>query len=261
MSSSASIAEVIAAEGGRVTFARFMELALTHATLGYYSRAGCLLGRRGDFSTAPALSPFFNRTLARLVTELVDASLSAGGGEPATAARPSVVELGGGEGHLAAAVLRFWGTERPELRERMVYRILEVGAPLRARQAEAVAEWTAAGWDIGWGATLEEACTGTRPLVMVANEFLDTIPVHLVRVNVSGAEPAEAYVRATTSGALEQSWGPLSEPAAAEMDALFAGGEPPPLESLTADGRHRGVSSSGAGCSARSPGSCRRAVW
>jgi hypothetical protein len=79
VSLSVSIAELIAAEGGEVTFARFMELALTHPTLGYYSRADRLLGRRGDFNTAPALSPFFNRTLARLVTELLDAALLAGG--------------------------------------------------------------------------------------------------------------------------------------------------------------------------------------
>ena len=71
-----SIVELIDAEGGQVTFARFMEIALTHPTLGYYSRVDRLLRHGGDFSTAPALSPFFNTTLARLVTELVDASLS-----------------------------------------------------------------------------------------------------------------------------------------------------------------------------------------
>jgi SAM-dependent MidA family methyltransferase len=234
VSGPAFIAEVIAAEGGRVTFARFMELALTHPTLGYYSCVGRVLGRRGDFSTGPALSPFFNRTLARLMTELLDASLSAGAGDPASGARPSVVELGGGEGQLAAAVLGYWAAERPEFRERVAYRILDVGAPLRARQAEAVAEPAAVGWDVGWGGTLEEACAGTRPVVMVGNEFLDTVPVHLVRVG--GPEPSEAYVDATPAGGLEQSWGPLSEPAAAEVEALFGAAPPQPLESLTADG-------------------------
>ena len=42
-----------------------MELALTHPTLGYYSRADRLLRHGGDFNTAPALSPFFCQTLAR----------------------------------------------------------------------------------------------------------------------------------------------------------------------------------------------------
>ena len=39
---------------------------------------------------------------------------------------------------------------------------------------------------VGWGAALEEACAGTRPVVMVGNEFLDTLPVHLVRVGGRG---------------------------------------------------------------------------
>ena len=117
-----SIAGVVEAEGGRITFARFMELALTHPTLGYYSRVEHLLRAGGDFSTAPALSPFFSRTLARLVTELVDAALAevagvtaaaSGAGaapgssharRPAALSRPRlsqagrIVELGGGRG-------------------------------------------------------------------------------------------------------------------------------------------------------------------
>ena len=152
-----SIAEAIAAEGGQVTFARFMEMALTHPTLGYYSRAERFLRHGGDFSTAPALSPFFNRTLARLVTELLDASLAAcaaGSARPGattpSSPDPSVVELGGGEGHLAEGILRFWQSERPELREKMAYRIVEVGPRLRERQAAALRErWPPAGTSAG----------------------------------------------------------------------------------------------------------------
>lgn len=239
MSRSEQIAGIIAAEGGQVTFGRFMELALTHPALGYYNRADRLLGRHGDFSTAPALSPFFNRTLARLVTELLDASLAACGAEDEAVpgARASVVELGGGEGQFAAALLRFWAEERPEFRERIAYRILEVGPGLRATQALAVAQWAQAGWDVGWGATLEQACAGTRPVVMAGNEFLDTLPVHLVEVGgASGGGPAEAYVRVTPGGGLELSWGAISQPAATEMAALFGPVEPAQLQSVTADG-------------------------
>lgn len=237
MNRPASIAGVIAAEGGEVTFARFMELALTHPTLGYYSRADRLLGYRGDFNTAPALSPFFCRTLARLVTELVDAALGAEGGAPQgryTGDRPSVVELGGGEGHLAAAILGSWEAERPELRGTVAYRILEMGSGLRARQAEALQALVAHGWDVGWGETLEEACSGARPLVIVGNEFLDTIPVHLVRV--AEADLTEAYVRSTPMGGLEQTWGPVSDAAAGEIEALFGAPDPARLARLSADG-------------------------
>ncbi len=220
--------EVIAAEGGRVTFARFMEIALTHPTLGYYSRVDRLLWHGGDFSTAPAISPFFNKTLARLVTELVDASLAA-----ATIDKPSVVELGGGEGHLAEAVLRYWHGERPELRGKIGYRILEVGAGLQRRQAAAVEEFAAAGWEVGWGADLEEASAGTRPVVIVGNEFVDAMPVHLVAVG--GDSLRETYVQLTPPS-LAQTWGELSAAAAAEIELLFGTLDPRRLEAFTEDG-------------------------
>jgi SAM-dependent MidA family methyltransferase len=253
VSTPSSIAQLIEAEGGLVTFARFMELALTHPVLGYYSRADRLLRYGGDFSTAPALSPFFNRTLARLVTELMDAALTAateqdsgggsGGGASARGAgraggrgdgdvRFSVVELGGGEGQLAEAVLRYWTDEHPDLKH-VAYRIVEVGEGLRQRQAEAVQAFSRAGWDVGWAADLTRASTGTRPLVVVGNEFLDTIPVHSVEVGDTGLR--EAYVRASGAG-LEQSWGELSPAAAAEIELLFGTLDPQTLRESTEDG-------------------------
>jgi SAM-dependent MidA family methyltransferase len=205
-----------------------MELALTHPTSGYYSRTHRLLRHGGDFSTAPAISPFFNRTLARLVTELADAAL-----EVSPGGRPSVVELGGGEGHLAAGILRFWATERPEMRDELRYRIVEVGAHLRRRQAAAVAEWVGAGWDIDWGSDLAEASADTQPVVMVANEFLDTVPVHLVTVR--GDTIREAYVETVELG-LAQTWGEPSEKTRTEIERLFGTIDPLHLRPFSEDG-------------------------
>ncbi len=246
MEEPSSITGVIAAEGGRVTFARFAEIALTHPTLGYYSRAERLLGPGGDFSTAPALSPFFCRTLARLITELVQSGLDAdaetgpAAGQAGTAASAprgagglSVVELGGGEGHLAAAVLRRWQHERPEWRDRVAYRIVEVGSGLRRRQAAAVRALVAAGWEVAWGGDLEEACAGTRPLVIFGNEFLDALPVH--SVDVRGRVLLEAYVEAAPAG-LRQTWSDISPAAAAEIELLFGISDPVRLQPLTQDG-------------------------
>jgi SAM-dependent MidA family methyltransferase len=220
-----------------------MRVALTHPSLGYYSRVDRLLRYGGDFSTAPALSPFFIRTLARLLTELCDAALdplsqapAAGGGagsSPALVAPAGLVELGGGEGHLAAGILGFWEQERPHLRDRLRYRIVEVGGRLRERQAATVRALMAAGWDISWGSDLEDACKGIRPVVMVGNEFLDTLPVHLIEV--TGPAPREVYVEATSSG-LGQAWGPLSQEAAEEVELLFGTLDPGPLRELSADG-------------------------
>ncbi len=205
-----------------------MQLALTHPTLGYYSRTGRLLRYGGDFSTAPALSPFFNRTVARLVSELVDAALAVSAVE-----RPCVVELGGGEGHLAAGILSFWTTERPELRDKVAYRIVEIGARLRRQQAEAVAVPVTEGCDVGWGSDLVEACAGIRPVVVLANEFLDAMPVHLV--DVKGDTILEAYVESTHQS-LAQTWGEPSEEAKAEIRRLFGTVDPRCLRPFSEDG-------------------------
>jgi len=247
------IAEALLSEGGRVTFARFMELALTHPQEGYYSRAGRVLGRRGDFSTAPSLSPAFNEAVAGLLTELVDASLSlresgsetgsSGGGgtdpaarsadtRPADARPVGIVELGGGEGHLAQAVLASWNESRQDLRERVVYCIVEVGAGLRARQEEALEVLRNAGWDVRWGSDVAQVCRGVAPAAMVGNEFVDALPVHLV--DVAGEGPRESWV--AWDGSFSQAWGELTPEAAAEVDRLFGSTEIGRLRPLAGDG-------------------------
>ncbi len=150
------IAQQMEAEGGRVTFARFMELALTHPTEGYYRRSERLLGPRGHFSTAPRLSPVFNRAVARLLAELVDSwSTSPGTGAPTArlgeGSPSSVIELGGGEGDLARAVLKVWEETRPDLRAHLIYSIVEIGDGLRARQNEALSTAMTRGWKVRWG--------------------------------------------------------------------------------------------------------------
>src|SRR5437868_13659028 len=59
------IAAEIAEQGGAIPFSRFMELALYAPNLGYYSGGAAKLGRDGDFTTAPEISPLFGATLAR----------------------------------------------------------------------------------------------------------------------------------------------------------------------------------------------------
>ena len=51
------IAADIARHDGAISFARFMELALYAPDLGYYSGGSAKLGKDGDFTTAPELTP------------------------------------------------------------------------------------------------------------------------------------------------------------------------------------------------------------
>lgn len=157
-----SIRRDIAAQGGWISFARFMELALYAPGLGYYTAGAQKFGAAGDFVTAPELSPLFGRTMARQVAEIIAGS------------SPQVLELGAGSGKLAADMLA-------EL-ERLgslpdSYAIIEVSADLRARQQTLIDERLPhLRSRVHWLDALPERFSGA----IVANEVLDALPVHLV---------------------------------------------------------------------------------
>ncbi len=235
MSLPVGIAAQIDAEGGSVPFARFMELALTHPTDGYYRSDDVLLGARGHFSTAPVLSPEFNQTLARLMEELI---VGMAGG---AAAR--VVELGGGEGQLAKAVLERLTKERPDMQRRVGYTIVEAGQGMSARQRRALARLSADGWRVEWAPTLASALSGAKggTTLVVGNEFVDALPVHLV--DVSGDQAREAWVELEpcasedSGAAIRETWGDVSPEAAAELRLLFGTEDTTALRSISRDGK------------------------
>ncbi len=152
----------MAAAGGRLSFARFMELALYAPGLGYYSAGSAKLGEAGDFITAPELSPLFSRCLARQSAEVLAVL---GGGD--------LLEFGAGTGVMAADILA--ELERLEcLPER--YLILELSADLRQRQRTTLAQRLPhLVGRVEWLEGLPEA--GFRGVVL-ANEVLDAMPVH-----------------------------------------------------------------------------------
>jgi SAM-dependent MidA family methyltransferase len=100
------LAEIAAADGGRIRFDRFMELALYDPRHGYYSRSIENVGRTGDFATAATLSSILGKAIADFVraeTRRLRPTFA-----KATAGRlgrPSVIELGPGNGRLANEVL------------------------------------------------------------------------------------------------------------------------------------------------------------
>jgi SAM-dependent MidA family methyltransferase len=152
----------IAAQGGWISFARYMELALYASGLGYYTAGAHKFGEAGDFITAPELSPLFGRTVARQVVEIMAHSA------------PHILELGAGSGKMAADML----AELEQLGSLPdSYAILEVSADLRARQQALMCERLPHLMDrMHWLDTLPEKFSGA----IIANEVLDALPVHLV---------------------------------------------------------------------------------
>lgn len=159
---SRAIHDEIAAAGGWISFARYMELALYAPGLGYYSAGMQKFGSGGDFVTAPEISPLFGRTLARQVAQVIRAT------------EGDVLELGAGTGRLAVQMLS--ALQRLDaLPDR--YLILEVSAHLRAVQQETLArEIPELAARVQWLDALPEAFVGC----VIGNEVLDALPVHVV---------------------------------------------------------------------------------
>ncbi len=156
------------AESGWLSFADYMSMALYAPGLGYYSGGSRKFGPGGDFITAPELTPLFGQALARQLAQVMPT------------VGPAIVEAGAGTGLLAADLLKELA-RLDCLPER--YEILEVSGELRERQfdtlAKAVPELTSR---VGWLERLPERFDG----ILLANEVLDVMPVHLVASRPDG---------------------------------------------------------------------------
>jgi SAM-dependent MidA family methyltransferase len=164
----AAIKREIAGSGGWISFARFMELALYAPGLGYYTAGARKFGAAGDFVTAPEMTSFFGRALARQVAQIMQLS------------KPSILEVGAGSGRLAADLLL-------ELERSgnlpASYAILDLSADLRERQQATLA--AAAPHllpRVRWLDRLPERFSGA----VVANELLDALPAHVVAWRENG---------------------------------------------------------------------------
>lgn len=161
--------EAIAQAGGWIGFAEYMRLVLYAPGLGYYSAGARKFGAAGDFVTAPEVAPVFSRCVAVQCAEVLR-GLGGGG----------ILELGAGSGVMAATMLAEL-ERRDALPDR--YRILDVSADLRDRQARTIVESVPHLRDrVEWLDSLPEAFEG----VIVANEVLDALPVE--RFAVRGGE-------------------------------------------------------------------------
>ena len=153
------LAEVVRSEGGRITFERFMELALYHPVHGYYTGHVSAIGRSGDFSTATTIGDSLVRSVASwLKAEAKQLSMPV----------PRVIELGGGTGRLAAGILRSFMPW-----QRIRYRIVEISSTLRDVQERELR---------GKTCSMERfyrSGFGGRPkgeAILISNEFVDAFP-------------------------------------------------------------------------------------
>ncbi|MEY3895566.1 MAG: hypothetical protein RLZZ214_1085 [Verrucomicrobiota bacterium] len=141
-----------------VPFEQFMTKALHDPLQGYYARRITGVGRRGDFTTAPMLSDAPARAIAAWAARALRE----------TGCR-NLIEIGPGEGTLAAGVLRHlpW-----HVRWRTRLHLVETSTPLAERQRELL------GRRASWHRTPQDAlaaCGGKA--VIFSNELVDAFPV------------------------------------------------------------------------------------
>ena len=162
------IAQKMIESGGWINFATFMHMALYLPSLGYYSGGAKKFGKGGDFVTAPEISALFAKTLARQAAQV----LTETSGNYLIA---NILELGAGTGKLATEML----LELQQLNTLPAqYFILEVSDHLRQIQRETLKNKLSADLfkRVVWLDTLPTNFVG----LIVGNEVLDAIPVHLM---------------------------------------------------------------------------------
>ena len=150
--------------GGSIPAERFMQEALYHPSFGYYSSRIRTVGRRGDFSTWATLDSSLSLAVAAWIKK----------------EKPRhVIEIGAGNGELAKDILcrLGWWT-----RLRTTYHIVEVSAPLRAKQMERLR-----GFRVVWHDSVEAALQLTNGHAHIfSNELPDAFPCHIFQKTEHG---------------------------------------------------------------------------
>lgn len=178
---------------GPIPFKQYMDLALYSPKFGYYRNKKTKFGKKGDFITAPELSPLFSRCLSESCQDIAQ-----------TLTNYAILEIGAGSGALAFQLLQ-------DLAERQYlpseYGILEVSGALRAQQETTLRQLPEALYQrIIWHNTLPQNWQG----LMLANEVMDAFPCH--RVHLHEGKLGEWYVN-SENNTLKWELGPPSDKA------------------------------------------------
>jgi SAM-dependent MidA family methyltransferase len=168
---------------GLIPFDRFMDRALYAENLGFYSRDPTPFGPTGSFYTAAHVSPLFASSVAARVLAIARAI--------STDRSFRVVELGPGDGTLAAGILEALG-EQEDPADVDEYVLVDRSNP---RRDAALAKAEAARAPRGPALRVASSVSAEGPFdgVVVANELLDAVPAR--RLKWDGQEWRELGVR------------------------------------------------------------------
>jgi NADH dehydrogenase [ubiquinone] 1 alpha subcomplex assembly factor 7 len=158
------------AANGPMSVSEYMAHCLGDPEHGYYATRDPF-GAAGDFITAPEVSQMFGEIVGAW---LIEAWQRAGAPDPVR-----LVELGPGRGTLMADIVRV-AAYVPDFLQAASIHLVETSPALARRQAETLA---ARDVEANWHTSFDAVPTG--PLLVVANEFFDALPIRqYVRLDV-----------------------------------------------------------------------------
>ena len=166
-----------AANGGWINFSEFMNIALYQPGLGYYSGGLQKFGVKGDFITAPEVSPLFGQCIALQLVDIFNHFRTE------TDQKIYVLEFGAGSGLLAIDILQQLESLNALPDE---YLIVELSAELQQRQQKTIKDKSPELFKrVKW---LEQLPDDLSSVVVIANEVLDAMPVENFKVTKSTVE-------------------------------------------------------------------------
>jgi NADH dehydrogenase [ubiquinone] 1 alpha subcomplex assembly factor 7 len=158
------------ASSGPMSLADWMAACIGDPDHGYYATRDPF-GAAGDFTTAPEMTQAFGEVLGAWVVGAWEAL-----GRPA---RATLAEAGPGRGTLMADAMRLIRRVAPACAEALAVALVETSAVLRAAQARRLGDLAPT-----WVETVDALPDG--PLLLLANEFLDALPLRQWRRSAVG---------------------------------------------------------------------------
>ncbi|KAG8998825.1 hypothetical protein FRB94_006626 [Tulasnella sp. JGI-2019a] len=159
---------------GPLPISQYMHLCLSHPTDGYYMK-GDVFGAEGDFITSPEISQVFG--------ELVGVWLLSQWLEKGSPSNVRLVELGPGRGTLMDDIIRTvlrLGGETFKNSLKSIF-LVETSEKLADLQREKLSSESRQGLNLEWCGSIDEVPNDGAYTMIVAHEFFDALPVHIIQ--------------------------------------------------------------------------------
>ena len=148
-------------QNGAISFRDYMDMALYHGDLGYFTSPGHRIGKRGDFFTSPFISSAFGAMIGRQIEEF----------RKQISGDFTIVEYGAGTGLLCHDILEYLKLNHEGFRS-IRYIIIEKSSVLRKFSQKYL------GRSVTWLDDIKKL--GTFDGCIISNELFDNFPVHRV---------------------------------------------------------------------------------